>query len=182
MDEGLTADRSRSCRAAQERDFDSIWPIIHVTVQGGDTYAFPPDLSREQAHQIWMVPPVKPYICVQGNRIVGTYILKPNQPGLGSHVANGAFMVHPDDRGQGIGRTMGKHALQEAIRLGFKAIQFNCVVSTNQVAVSLWQKLGFRIVGTLPKAFNHRQLGYVDAYVMYQWLDPASIRCSTKML
>ncbi len=169
----------RSCRSASEADFEPIWQIIHAVVQGGDTYAYPPELTREQAHGIWMEPPVRPYVCVRADQsrdqiIVGTYILKPNQPGLGSHVANGAFMVHPEFRGQGIGRQMGKHALQEARRLGFLAMQFNCVVSTNQAAVALWQQLGFQIVATLPQAFHHRQRGYVDAYIMYQWLDPGS--------
>ena len=174
MGEGVRDRTLRSCRMAAEQDFEPIWQIIHLVLQGGDTYAYPPELTREQAHGIWMEPPVRPYVCVESERIVGTYILKPNQPGLGSHVANGAFMVHPEFRGQGIGRQIGEHALEEARRLGFLAMQFNCVVSTNQGAVSLWQKLGFRIVGTLPQAFHHHQRGYVDAYVMYQWLDPGS--------
>lgn len=164
----------RVCRAAQDSDFESIWPIIHEVVRGGDTYAFDPDLSCEAARQIWMIDPVKSYVCAQDDRVVGTFLVKPNQAGPGSHVANAAFMVHPEFRGQGIGRSMGEYALMEARRLGYRAMQFNCVVSTNQAALSLWQKLGFTTVGTLPGAFNHRRLGYVDAHVMYRWLESRS--------
>ena len=100
--------------------------------------------------------------------MVGTYILKPNQPALGSHVANAAFMVSPAARGSGVGRRMGEHCVAEAHRLGFRAMQFNFVVSTNEWAVQLWQRLGFQIVGTLPGAFRHSQRGFVDAYVMFR--------------
>ena len=112
---------------------------------------------------------------IQGRDIVGTYILRPNQSGGGSHVANAAFMVAPEARGQGIGRAMGEHCLSEARRLGFRAMQFNFVVSTNESAVRLWQQLGFKIVGTLPGAFRHPEKGYIDVYVMHRSLlgDPA---------
>ncbi len=102
--------------------------------------------------------------------MVGTYTLRPNAIGLGSHVANAAFMVSPEARGAGVGKRMGEHALAEARRLGFRAMQFNFVVSTNEPAVRLWRKLGFEIVGTLPGAFRHARLGFVDAYVMFQTL------------
>jgi ribosomal protein S18 acetylase RimI-like enzyme len=107
---------------------------------------------------------------IQRRDIVGTYILRPNQSGGGSHVANAAFMVAPEARGQGIGRAMGEHCLSEARRLGFRAMQFNFVVSTNQSAVRLWQQLGFKIVGTLSGAFRHPERGYIDVYVMYRSL------------
>jgi GNAT superfamily N-acetyltransferase len=102
--------------------------------------------------------------------IVGTYILRPNQSGPGSHVANAAFMVAPDARGMGVGRKMGEHSLSEARRIGFRAMQFNFVVSTNASAIRLWQQLGFKIVGTLPGAFRHPDKGYVDVYVVYRSL------------
>jgi ribosomal protein S18 acetylase RimI-like enzyme len=94
-----------------------------------------------------------------------------NQPGLGSHVANASFMVAPAFHGKGAGRHMGLHCLREARRIGFRAMQFNFVVSTNSAAVALWRRLGFDIVGTLPGAFAHRELGYVDAYVMFRSLE-----------
>lgn len=103
-------------------------------------------------------------------QLVGSYILKPNQPALGAHIANASFIVAPKARGLGVGRAMGEHCLSEAGRLGFRAMQFNFVVSTNESAVHLWQELGFKIVGTLPGAFRHAVKGYVDVYVMFRSL------------
>ncbi|MBM2835154.1 MAG: family N-acetyltransferase, partial [Candidatus Brocadiaceae bacterium] len=104
------------------------------------------------------------------NKILGTYILKKNQPGLGGHVANAAYMVHPDAHEQGIGKAIGNHSIKQAKKLGFSALQFNFVVSTNIVAIQLWLKLGFKIVGTVPKAFNHQKLGLVDVYIMHRFV------------
>jgi GNAT superfamily N-acetyltransferase len=106
----------------------------------------------------------------EGGVTIGTYVLKPNQPALGSHVANAGFMVSPHARGRGAGRRMGEHSLAEARRLGFRAMQFNFVVSTNESALQLWKSLGFKAIGTLPGAFKHATRGYVDAYVMFQSL------------
>ena len=158
-------------RPATTSDSDGIWDIFHHVVQMGDTYAFAPGTSRADALAYWLSPQVKTFVAVQNDQVVGTYILRPNQTGLGGHVANASYMVHPAVQGQGIGRAMGEHSLQAARAAGFLAMQFNLVVSTNQAAVALWQKLGFQIVGTLPRAFHHQQSGYVDAYVMYQWLN-----------
>lgn len=155
-------------RPASDSDFDAVWPIFHAVVKKGDTYAYPPDTDRDGAFKIWMTPPAMPYIACEGDRVVGTYFIKPNQPGQGAHVANAGFMVDPGCQGRGIGRLMGEHAVQEAQRLGFTAMQFNLVVSTNQGAVVLWQKLGFHIVCTLPGAFRHPDQGFVDAYIMYR--------------
>ena len=136
----------------------------------GDTYAVDPHMSREEALGYWFRPGTHTYVAEHNRHVVGTYVLKPNQAGAGSHVANAAFMVAPDARGQGIGRAMGEHCLSEARRLGFRAMQFNFVVSTNTSAIHLWERLGFRIVGTLLGAFQHPQKGYVDVYVMYRSL------------
>jgi len=157
-------------REATDTDFEDIWRIFHAVVKKGDTYAFSPETTKENAYDIWMKKPVATYVAVSEGNISGTYFIKENQPGLGAHVCNAGFMVRPDSQGQGIGKFMGKHALKEAVRIGFKAMQFNCVVSTNIQAVGLWKILGFDIAGTLPKAFQHRQLGLVDAYVMYKLL------------
>lgn len=178
-------------RAATEADRDVIWAIFHDVVAAGDTYAFDPNISREDALAYWFAPGTHTYvakhesvgdaIAVAGKPtasptvtqrwdIVGTYILRPNQSGGGSHVANAAFMVAPNARGQGIGRAMGEHCLSEARRLGFRAMQFNFVVSTNESAIHLWQELGFKIVGALPGAFRHPEKGYVDVYVMFRSL------------
>ncbi len=152
-------------------DFDEIWPVIHEILRTGDTYPFAPETNRDEAFQIWMKKPKATYVARLDGKLVGTYYIKANQPGLGSHVCNCGYMVRADARGKGIGRAMCQHSLVEARKLGFKAMQYNLVVSTNTGAVKLWQDLGFDIIGTLPKAFHHREKGFVDAFVMYQWLD-----------
>ena len=157
-------------RLAAASDSDGIWNIFHAVVAPGDTYTLDPAISRTEALAYWFQPSHHCYVAVCQHQLVGTYILKPNQPALGSHVANAAFMVAPNARGIGVGRTMGEHALAEARRLGFRGMQFNFVVSTNRSAIRLWQALGFDIVGTLPGAFRHPREGYVDAYVMFRSL------------
>jgi L-amino acid N-acyltransferase YncA len=157
-------------RAAAEPDHDAIWRIFHAVVAAGDTYAIDPCISREEALAYWFGADIQAYVAESAGHIVGTYILRANQSGGGSHVANAAFMVAPDARGQGIGRAMAEHCLSEARRLGFWGMQFNFVVSTNESAVHLWQDLGFEIVGTLPGAFRHPEKGYVDVYVMFHSL------------
>jgi ribosomal protein S18 acetylase RimI-like enzyme len=151
-------------------DRDAIWDIFREVVAARDTYAFDPGMSRHDALGYWFQADTRTYIAESSGRIVGTYILRPNQSGGGSHVANAAFMVAPDARSQGIGRAMAEHCLSEARRIGFHAMQFNFVVSTNDPAVRLWQKLGFKIVGTLPGAFHHPEKGYVDVYIMFRSL------------
>jgi ribosomal protein S18 acetylase RimI-like enzyme len=157
-------------RQAIEADRDAIWNIFHAVVAPGDTYVFDPRISREDALAYWFREDTQTYVTAQDRHVVGTYILRPNQPAFGSHVANAAFMVAPEARGLGIGRKMGEHCLNEARRLGFRAMQFNFVVSTNEGAIRLWKQLGFKIVGTLPGAFRHPQKGYVDVYVMFRSL------------
>ena len=157
-------------RRANESDFEAIWPIFREVVERGDTYAFDPETTRAEARSIWMSDGVMTYVACDVGEVVGTYILKPNQPGLGSHVANAAYMVRADAQGRGLGRAMCEHSLGEARKAGFLAMQFNMVVSTNEAAVGLWKKLGFSVVGTLPKAFRHQSLGLVDAYVMHRFL------------
>jgi L-amino acid N-acyltransferase YncA len=161
-------------RPAVPGDFDTMWEIFHAIVVRGDSYPFAPDTPRAEAHAYWLGPNAASWVIEADGRIVGMYKLVANQPGLGSHVANASFMVDPQFGGKGAGKAMGQHCLEEARRRGFRAMQFNFVVSTNARAVALWQSLGFAIVGTLPGAFQHQQLGYVDAYVMYRSLEPVS--------
>ena len=157
-------------RTAEESDFDAIWRIFQEVVRRGDTYTYDPETTREQAHSLWMSSGQKTYVARVDGRVVGTYILKPNQPGLGSHVAKAGYMVGEDVRGRGVGKAMCEHSLEEARRMGFLSMQFNIVVSTNESAVALWKKLGFTIVGTLPRAYRHRELGLGDAYDMHRFL------------
>ncbi|MCP9440432.1 MAG: GNAT family N-acetyltransferase [Nitrospira sp.] len=163
-------------RQAGPADEERIWDIFQTVVASGDTYAFAPDTPRHEAMAYWFRGDTHTYVAEEEGDIVGTSMLRPNQPGLGAHVANAAFMVAPSARRRGVGRRMGEHCLEEARRLGFRAMQFNFVVSTNVAAVRLWQKLGFQIVGTLPEAFRHAHLGFVDVYVMYRVLDVVSPR------
>ena len=157
-------------RPALSSDHDAVWEIIEPVIQAGDTYMYAPDSSRDKMLALWFDADKYTYIAEIEGKIVGTFFLKANQPDLGSHVVNAGYMVHPDFRGRGIAEQLCRFSLTEAKRLGFKAMQFNCVIATNEVAVRLWQKCGFSIIGTLPKAFQHQKLGLVDAHVMYQWL------------
>jgi L-amino acid N-acyltransferase YncA len=145
-------------RKAIESDFNSIWQIFKAVIEPGDTYVFDSNTSRNDAFEYWFGAGVISYVAEEEGHIIGMYKLVANQRDRGSHVANASFMVDPNCQGRGIGKAMGLHCLQEAKNLGYLAIQFNFVVSTNQSAIALWQKLGFSIVGTLPKAFNHKTL------------------------
>ena len=158
-------------RQANKADEDAIWDIFHAVIAPGDTYVFDQAMSREEALAYWFRADTHTYVAESDGRIVGTYILKPNQPALGSHVANAGFMVSASARGLGVGRRMCEHCLDEARRFGFRAMQFNFVVSTNETAVRLWKQLGFQVIGTLPGAFRHSELGYVDVYVMFRSLN-----------
>jgi L-amino acid N-acyltransferase YncA len=157
-------------REATTQDQDAVWAIFQEVIATGDTYVFDPATPRDEALAYWFQPAARPYVAVSGERVVGTYILRPNQPGLGAHVANAAFMVAESAHGLGVGHAMGEHCLAEARRLGFRAMQFNFVVSTNAKAVRLWERLGFQVVGTLPGAFRHSTHGFVDAFVMFRSL------------
>ena len=157
-------------RPAINADHDAIWNIFHEIIAAGDTYAFDPQMPREKALAYWFRADTHTYVAEEDGSVVGTYILRANQSGPGSHVANAAFMVARDAEGAGVGRRMAEHCLTEARRMGFRGMQFNFVVSTNTRAIHLWNQLGFKIVGTLPGAFRHPEKGFVDVYVMYRSL------------
>jgi ribosomal protein S18 acetylase RimI-like enzyme len=158
-------------RPFQPDDWHSLWPILKGTFAAGDTYAFSPESTEKETFKAWIGTPLATYVALGGSgEIEGTYFLKPNQPGLGSHVCNCGYVVAPQARGRGIATAMCEHSQAEAVRFGFRAMQFNLVVSTNTGALRLWQRLGFHIVGKLPGAFRHVQHGYVDAFVMYKQL------------
>jgi len=166
--------RDIEIRPAAEADFEAIWTIFCAHIVAGESYVFTTATSREAGHHYWLGQGVRSFVAVSAaGRVLGMYRLVPNQVGRGHHVANASFMVSPAAQGAGIGRLLGEHCLAAARDQGYLAMQFNHVVSTNTAAIRLWKKLGFSIVGTLPKAFRHKRLGYVDAYVMYQLLqDP----------
>jgi L-amino acid N-acyltransferase YncA len=160
-------------REASDSDRDAIWRIFREVIAASETYPIDPNISREDALAYWFQREAHVYVAERQGEIVGSYTLHENQSGGGAHVANAAFIVAKNTRGQGIGGALGKHCLNEARRLGFRAMQFNFVVSTNESAVKLWQDLRMKIVGTLPGAFRHPKRGYVDVYVMFQSFDPA---------
>jgi ribosomal protein S18 acetylase RimI-like enzyme len=158
-------------RAFRVPDWSQLWPILRTTIAAGDSYAFAPDSTEAQIRTVWVEQPLATYVAAADDgTLIGTYKLQPNQPGLGSHVCNCSYVVSPAVRGRGVAAAMCEHSQAEAVRLGFQAMQFNLVAVTNVAAVHLWKKLGFHIVGTLPKAFRHQQLGFVDAHVMYKKL------------
>jgi L-amino acid N-acyltransferase YncA len=154
-------------RKATSADWPAIWPIFRAIVSTGDTHVNSPDSTEEDAHAYWMAGSQVVYVAVDGDAIVGTYRIRPNQLDLGNHVANAGFMAAPRQEGKGIGRMIAEHALREAKRIGYRAMQFDFVISTNTRAVKLWRSLGFIVVGTLPDAFRHARSGFVDALVMY---------------
>jgi L-amino acid N-acyltransferase YncA len=147
---------------------EALWEIFREVIASGDAYVFEADTSRETFLAYWFA--AHAYVALEGDQVLGSYLLKANQPGRGSHVANASYMVASAVRGKGIGGLMCEHSLVEAKSLGFRAMQFNIVVRTNTAAVSLWRKHGFSIVGTLPGAFRHETLGHVDAHLMFREL------------
>ena len=160
-------------RPAETGDWSSIWPIFREVVAAGDTYGYPPDIDETDARAAWMHDGTDrrfTYVAEIDGQAVGTAYLKPNQPGLGDHVANAGWMVAPAAAGQGIGRRFAGYVMDEARRHGFSAIQFNSVVATNTAAIKLWESLGFEIVGTVPDAFRHRTAGLTAVHVMYRSL------------
>ena len=150
---------------------NAIWEIFRDVVKAGNTYTFSPDITQEEAMQYWMNPNHHIYIFEHEGEVAGTYIIKNNQPGLGAHIANASFMVSKHHRGMSIGYKMGQHAIKTAQELGYYAMQFNIVISTNEPAIRLWKKLSFEIIGTTPKAFHHLPSNkLVDAHIMYRKL------------
>lgn len=136
-----------SIRKLQEQDWPHVWQFMEPVIRVGQTYPFALDMDSEQAHNMWIEVTECAYVAVdEAGNIIGSYYIKPNQP------------------------TLGAHSLTEAVKLGYRAMQFNLVVATNEASVHVWKKLGFHVVGTLPGAFSHKDLGYVDAYVFYKVL------------
>jgi ribosomal protein S18 acetylase RimI-like enzyme len=157
-------------RPAQAHDEDAIWSIIGPTIGAGETYTLPRAMSRADALAYWRSPAHEVFVAEQDGAVVGTYYMRPNQQGGGAHVANCGYMTAAAASGRGVARAMCAHSLAHARALGFRAMQFNFVVSTNTRAVALWQSCGFEIVGRLAQAFEHPRLGFVDAVVMYRLL------------
>jgi ribosomal protein S18 acetylase RimI-like enzyme len=160
-----------SIRAATNGDHDAIWAILEPMIRAGDTYTLPRDMSREEALEYWFSAEKETFVWEENGAVLGTYFLKANQQGGGTHVANCGYVTAAAAQGRGIAREMCLHSLEHAKQRGFRAMQFNFVVSTNERAVKLWSSLGFEIVGRLPRAFKRPEQGFVDAFVMYRELN-----------
>jgi len=158
-------------REATKQDFDSIWPIFREIASTGETYAYDRSTPRDEAFELWMEYPRKTFVFEENGEILGTYYIVTNHSGPGDHVCNCGYMVSSNARGKGLATSMCEHSQEIAKLMGYKAMQFNFVASSNESAVRLWEKLGFESVGRLPKAFNHPGQGFVDALVMYKWLE-----------
>lgn len=157
-------------RDATESDWPAVWALFQSVAAAGDVFAYDESTTEAVARKLWFDPPAACWVCEVEGRFAGTYYVRPNQPGRGSHVANAGYMVAPAFRGRGLARAMCEHSLGTARRLGFVAMQFNFVVSTNAAAVRVWERCGFAVVGHLPMAFQHKELGLVDALVMHRTL------------
>ena len=153
-----------------EEAYERIWPIFKEIVAAGDTYAYPRDTSKAEGRRLWMEVPRKTFVAESDGEVIGTYYIKTNQSGPGGHVCNCGYMVPKSARGRGVASAMCAHSQKLAVELGYSAMQFNFVASSNEGAVRLWQRMGFETVGRLPRAFNHPTQGYIDALVMYKWL------------
>jgi ribosomal protein S18 acetylase RimI-like enzyme len=157
-------------RPASRRDDDALWAMLEPVFAAGETYCLPRDVGRADALAYWCGGGHRVFVAEAGGTPLGSYFLCANQRGAGAHVANAGFATAPAAQGKGVARAMLDHCLEEARAAGFRAMQFNFVVSTNARAVALWRAAGFEVVGTLPGAFRHPVAGYVDALVMYRTL------------
>lgn len=157
-------------RRAVPEDFPQMLPIFREVIEGGDTYDFEETANDQDAYDYWFGKGVTSFVMVEGDQVLGFYKIIQNHRGRGSHVANASFMVSSTARGKGIGRKMGEDCIKVAREMGFRAIQFNFVISTNEPAMKLWKSLGYKELCRLPGAFNHKKLGYVDAVIFFMEL------------
>lgn len=151
-------------------DFELFWPVFKEIVSAQETYAFDPEIDFELAYNLWCVSPQKSYVVKDNEAILGTYYIKANASGPSSHISNCGYMVSPESRGKGVARQLCLHSQAVAIELGYSAMQFNSVVSSNEIAINLWKKLGFNVIGIIPSAYKHKKLGLIDSFIMHKQL------------
>ena len=166
--------RAVEIRPVVDGDWDQVYPFFAAIVAAGETYAYPDDLSSAEARALWIAePPGQTVVAVKDGAVLGSATMGPNRPGRGSHIATASFMVDPNRQGRGVGLALGIHVVEWARSAGYRGIQFNAVVETNQGAVRLWESLGFEILATVPGAYDHRRYGYVGLHVMFLSLTDA---------
>lgn len=161
-------------------DFELFWPVFKAVVYAQETYAFDPNMEFETAYHLWCLSSQKTYVVKENDLILGSYYIKANAAGPSGHISNCGYMVSPENRGKGIARMMCLHSQETAVDLGYTAMQFNSVVSTNEVAVNLWKKLGYKVIGTIPEAYKHKRLGFVDSFIMHKQLRNNNVAVSAK--
>ncbi len=157
-------------RLLPRADFALVWPIFRDIVRAGDTYAFPADADEDAGYALWYPEDARVYAAWRGDEVVGTFYIRPNKEGPGAHVCNAGFMVPASHSGQGICKQMGAFALEEAVRLGYRAMQFNMVVCTNVASIRIWEGFGFEVIGRVPEGFRLPDGSYSDALIMYKKL------------
>ena len=157
-------------READDRDDSAIWRVLEPTIRAGETLMLPREMSEAEALGYWRPPQHEVFVAEQDGEVLGTYYLRPNQRGGGGHVANCGYATAPSAAGRGVARAMCAHSLAHARSIGFRAMQFNCVVGSNERAIRLWLSVGFEIVGRVPETFRHPRLGLVETLVMYRTL------------
>lgn len=164
-------------RAAEPDDWPLLWPLVKGVVDTGDTYAWSPTPGSDEMQRMWLEPlPWRVFVAEVEGEIVATAKVGPNRPGRGSHVATASFMVSPHRQGEGVGRRLGEFVIDWASGAGYLAMQFNAVVETNHGAIALWRSLGFDVIGTVPRAFDHPSEGMVGLHIMYRSLAGAAVR------
>jgi ribosomal protein S18 acetylase RimI-like enzyme len=151
-------------------DFESFWPVFKEIVLAQETYAFDPNIDFETAYQLWCSSPQKSFVIKEDGLVLGSYYIRANASGPSAHISNCGYMVSPESRGKGIARKLCLHSQEIAIKLGYTAMQFNSVVSSNEIAIKLWEKLGYQIIGTIPNAYQHKTLGLIDSFIMHKQL------------
>jgi L-amino acid N-acyltransferase YncA len=155
-------------REATDADWPTIWALFRQVASAGDAFAYDADTPEMVARKLWIEAPARCHVAESSGRVLGTYYVRPNQPGRGSHVANAGYMVAAEARGQGLAQSLCEHSVETARRLGFRGMQFNFVVSTNTAALRVWKKHGFAVVGRVPLAFQHQTLGFVDVLILHR--------------
>lgn len=157
-------------RRAKEADQDAIWSMVEPVIRAGATYPLPRDLDRDGGMAYWFAPDKEVFVAERDRTLMGLYYMRPNNQGPGDHICNCGYVTNTAFQGQGIASKLCEHSLKQAREVGYRGMQYNLVVSTNEAAVYLWKKMGFEIVGTLPMAFRDPEHGDVEAFVMFQKL------------